>query len=188
MASPDDDSFDAVSAAAELDEALTRAPSDLEAELVMLRARVADLERGLAAADARADRAEEEIDRARERLAREAERELAARSGRVLLDLIAVLDDLDRAVQAARGGAEGSALLHGVELVQRKFRAALAAHGVTSIAALGARFDPALHEAISVVPATSAGDHERVVAVTREGYRRGDELLRPASVVVARAR
>jgi molecular chaperone GrpE len=187
-APPDDDSFDALSAAAELDEALTRAPSDLEAELVILRARVADLERGLAAADARADRAEEEIDRARARLARENERELAARSARVILDLLAVLDDLDRAVQAARAAGDASALLAGIELVQRKFLAALAAHGVVAVPAAGATFDPAVHEAVSVVPAASAADHDRVVAVLREGYRRGDELLRPAAVVVARAR
>jgi molecular chaperone GrpE len=184
----DDDPFDALSAAAELDEALTRAPSDLENELVILRARVADLERGLAAADARADRAEGEIARARERLRREADRELAARGGRVLLDFIGVLDDLDRAVATAREAGDGSPLLQGIELVRRRFLAALAAHGVTPLAAHGERFDPAVHEAVSVVRATSPADHDRVAAVVREGYRRGDELLRPAAVVVARAR
>src|SRR5215207_7339336 len=96
----DDDRFDALSAAAELEEAMSRDRDGLDAELVILRARLADTERALAAAEARADRAELEISRARERLAREAERELAARSQKVLLDMIAVLDDLDRAAQA----------------------------------------------------------------------------------------
>jgi molecular chaperone GrpE len=188
MAAPsDDDPFDAASAVAELEEALTRPPSDLEAELVMLRARLADNERALAAAEARADHAEREIARAGERMAREAQRELAARSQRVLLDMIAVLDDLDRAAQAAHDAGDDSPLMHGIDLVRKSFRAALARHEVTAIAALGEPFDPALHEAVSVVPAAGAAGDNRVAAVLREGYRRGEELLRPASVVVAKA-
>jgi len=78
-------------------------------------------------------------------------------------------------------------LLEGLELVREHFRTKLGEHGVQRIAALGEPFDPTLHDGITVVPAASAADDGRVVAVLREGYRIGDEVLRPAGVVVGRA-
>jgi molecular chaperone GrpE len=151
---PDDGGFDALSAAAELEAAL-----------------------------AGASLAEDEIARARERLERDAGLEVERRTQAVLRDLLEVLDDVDRALEAAR--AAGDALLLGLELVQRRFLAVLAKHGVTPIAALGEPFDPAVHEAVSVLPAAGPEQAGRVVAVTRAGYRVGDTLLRPAGVVVA---
>jgi len=116
---PDDDGFDALGAAAELD-AILRGDGvsieGLESELVVLRARLADTETALRAADARADRAEEEISRARERLARDAQLEIGRGKQRVLLDLIELLDDLDRALEAG----DGSPLRQGIELVRRR--------------------------------------------------------------------
>jgi molecular chaperone GrpE len=183
----DDDTFDAVGAAAELDAALSGeapSPAALEADLVALRAELADTQRALAAAEARADRAEAQVARAGERLAREAERELARRSKQVLGDMIAVLDDLHRALAA--DATDAAALRRGIEIVESGFRAALARHGVSAVAAEGEAFDPTLHEAVGVVPATEAVPDGRVAAVLRGGYRLGDELLRPAAVLVAK--
>ena len=59
-------------------------------------------------------------------------------------------------------------------------------YGVTPIDALGQPFDATSHEAVSMAPVTDETQDGRVVAVTREGYAVGDELLRPASVVVGR--
>jgi molecular chaperone GrpE len=151
---PDDDSFDALSAAAELEAALA----------------------------GEGDRLAEEIARAEERIAREGARELERRTRAVLLDMLGVLDDLERALAAA---PREDPLRAGVELVEKSFLAALGRHGVTRTAALGEPFDPAVHEAVSVVPSDPAQDG-RVVAVLRSGYRLGEELLRPASVVVGR--
>jgi molecular chaperone GrpE len=156
---PREEDFDAVSAAAELEEALA----------------------------GETDRVAEEVARAEARLAREMARELGRRTREVLVDLLGVLDDLERALDQARRAGDGSPLRDGVELVERNFLAALGRHGVTRVAALGEPFDPALHEGVTVVPASSAAEHGRVVAVLRSGYRLGDELLRPAAVAVARA-
>jgi molecular chaperone GrpE len=97
--------------------------------------------------------------------------------------MLGVLDDLERALAAA---PREDPLRAGVELVEKSFLAALGRHGVARAAALGERFDPAVHEGVSVVPASDPAEDGRVVAVLRSGYRLGEELLRPASVVVGR--
>jgi len=58
---------------------------------------------------------------------------------------------------------------------------------VTRINAAGEAFDPTVHEAIGTVPASSPDEDGRIVGVVREGYRIGDEVLRPAAVAVAKA-
>ena len=146
------------------------------------QAAAAELEAALAG-DTLAD---EELARTQRRLAREADLEVGRRVQRVLLDLLDVLDDLDRAAEAAR--ASHDAMLQGIELVQRRFLAVLAKHGVTPVDALGEPFDPAVHEAVTAVPAASPEQAGRVVVVLRKGYRMGDSLLRPAGVVVAQNR
>jgi len=102
---------------------------------------------------------------------------------RVLLDLIELLDDLDRALEAG----DSSPLRQGIELVRRRFLAVLASHGVTPIVALGEPFDPAIHDAVSMLPAATREQAGRVIAVVRAGYRMGDAALRPAGVVVAKS-
>lgn len=175
-----DDEFDAAGAAAELEAALAEhSAADLEADLVILRAKLAD-------AEDRAGRAEAEMAGARERMAREAALQVASGTQRVLLDVVTVLDDLERALEAARVASDESPLARGIELVRQRFRSVLAGHGVTPIEAAGQPFDPQVHEAISVVPATVPAQDGLVVAVLRGGYRIGDKLLRPAGVVVGK--
>lgn len=105
----------------------------------------------------------------------------------VVKDLLPSVDNLERAVDHARKGGEGSAsgLLEGVELVLRELHALLAKHGVTPIEALGQPFDPALHEAMTQVPDGSKPPNT-VVDVFQRGYQLRGRLLRPARVVVSR--
>lgn len=100
-------------------------------------------------------------------------------------DLLAVADNLQRALQAADAGGPGTerALVEGVRSTDRLLQNVIARFGVTKIDSLGAPFDPKLHEAIMVV------DDERhepgtVVEVVEEGYMLHDRLLRPARVFV----
>jgi molecular chaperone GrpE len=72
-------------------------------------------------------------------------------------------------------------------MVQRQFLGKLEALGVKRIDVAGAAFDPAVHEAVSTVPAQSPEHEGRVVGVIRHGYTIGADVLRPASVAVARA-
>jgi len=103
-------------------------------------------------------------------------------------DLLEVVDQLEMAVEHAGAGAEN--LVQGVSLVLKGLGSVLERHGVERMEADGEAFDPARHEAISIVEAT--GDSEQksrpdsVDRVVRAGYRFKDRLLRPARVVVAR--
>jgi molecular chaperone GrpE len=90
-------------------------------------------------------------------------------------------DNLDRALELARGNEQ---LYKGIELVAHDFRNALARHGIESVPTVGHTFDPAVHEALSQV---DSADHApgTVTFEFERGYRQGDRLLRPARVVIA---
>jgi molecular chaperone GrpE len=190
--------FDAIAAAAELDEAMADERAEggagdrytrmLEQEIESLNALVADKEKQRAHAAEEARRAQAEIDNARMRLERDARRDAEVRFREALLGFLDVLDNLDRAIAAAARTSEIGPLLEGVKLVRTQMLARLGEHGVAPIAARGEAFDPNLHEAMSAVAAKDAADHGRVVDVLREGYAIGGEVLRPAGVVVAMKR
>ena len=105
----------------------------------------------------------------------------------VVKDLLASVDNLERAIDHAREGEEGSqeGLLEGVELVLREIQSVLARHGVVPIEAEGQLFDPALHEAMAQVPDASMPANT-VVQVFQPGYQLRGRLLRPARVVVSK--
>jgi molecular chaperone GrpE len=123
-----------------------------------------------------------EFDNFRKRTARDQE-SLAARASEALLkELLPVLDDLERALQAAEHHEEAK-LEDGVRLVHRSLAEALRRHGLEVIETDGA-FDPHVHEALLAQPADGA-EPGSVVQVLQKGYRLGDRVLRPARVVVA---
>lgn len=127
--------------------------------------------------------ANDEIARARARIEREADRREERHRRAILSDFIDVLDDLDRALAAGNG----SGVVEGVEMVHRRFLDKLTRHGVRRREVLaGDPFDATAHEAIAAVP-TGPDDDGRVVEVLRPAYFVGDELLRPAQVIVGRA-
>ncbi len=190
---PPEEPFDAVAAAAELEAILAGAPAsagpepgELEEELAALGELLARRDEELRQAQARADRAAAEIERVQERVQREANRQVETRVREVLLALLEVADDLDRALAASRAPDHLAEVVAGAELVQRRLAATLERFGVARQLALHAPFDPALHEAVSTTPVDPAADGA-VIAVVREGYGLAGEVLRPARVVVGRA-
>ena len=128
-----------------------------------------------------------EFDNYRKRTDRE-RRELSdAVAADLVRDLLPVVDDLERALAAAREHQTGSdALLSGVELIHRQLLEAMRRRGVEPIESIGREFDPTWHEAIASELAAGRRDGE-VVAELRRGYRIGSRLLRPAQVKVAKA-
>jgi molecular chaperone GrpE len=105
----------------------------------------------------------------------------------VLRDVLPVLDDLERALQAAGLDPEGDSddeLAHGVILVFRSLRDSLAKHGIETVDPAGEKFDPTLHEALSAQPADGV-ESGHVVETMQKGYKLGEQLIRPARVVVA---
>jgi molecular chaperone GrpE len=156
---------------------------------------VEDLEQQLAAKTAHVQaiasehrRALEEFEQATLRIRREVAREVERGKRAVVAELLEVLDNLDRAIAAAQeGDAPVDTLLRGVELVRDQFLAKLDVLGVRRVDALGQVFDATTHEAVSMAPVNDPAHDGRVVAVAREGYAIGDEILRPAVVVVGRS-
>ena len=127
-----------------------------------------------------------EFEDSRLRLRREVSKDIERARRDTLAELLDVIDNLDRAIDSAQKGASAEAMLQGVEMVRRQFLMKLEGLGVTRIAADGETFDPALHEAIATVPAQSSSEDGRIVGVVRQGYRIGEDVLRPAAVAVAK--
>jgi molecular chaperone GrpE len=133
--------------------------------------------------------ASQEFEDARARMRKELAKDAERNRRDVLVSLLDVVDNLDRAIDAAKttGKEAGDPLLQGVEMVRQQFLSKLDGFGVRRIETLGADFDPLLHEAVTSVPAPDASDEGRVLGVIAHGYRIGDEILRPALVAVGKA-
>ena len=127
-----------------------------------------------------------EFEDARLRLRREISKDVERARRDVLAEILEVVDNLDRAIESARGGASHEALVQGVEMVRRQLLAKLDTFGVKPIDVANQPFDPTVHEAISSVPAESPEQDGLVVGTVRAGYRIGDDVLRPAAVAVAK--
>jgi molecular chaperone GrpE len=127
-----------------------------------------------------------EFDESRLRLRREIAKDVERGRREILADLLEVVDNLDRAIDSSRQ-ASTDALLQGVEMVRRQFLSKLEGFGVKRMAVEGEPFDPLKHEAVSTVPAANPEQDGRVVGVIRHGYTIGGDVLRPASVAVAKS-
>lgn len=150
-----------------------------------LEARVAAKDEELRATLTRYREANAEFEQARARMRRDVAKEVERGAKAMLADLLDVVDNLDRAIAAARAAGSDPALLQGVELVRAQFLAKLDGHGVRPLDAAGRRFDPSCHEAATTVPVTDHAQDGVVVGVIRQGYTIRDEVLRPAVVAVA---
>lgn len=126
-----------------------------------------------------------EFENFRKRASRESVESYVRVQCEVLNDFLPVLDNLERALDAAEHHEEGK-VLAGVRLTRDMFADLLTRSGVEEIDGVGASFDPQVHDAIAVQP--SAQDEGLVVAVLERGYRQGDRILRPARVVVSAGR
>ncbi len=132
----------------------------------------------------RALRLQAEIENFRKRQQRLAEERITADRERLLRAFLHIADDLERALDA--DGADAESLQQGVGLTYQTMARLLDREGVEPIQAQGQPFDPAWHEAVGIIPHQDAGAKpDVVVEVVQPGYRLGDRLLRPASVIVA---
>jgi len=123
-----------------------------------------------------------EFENYRKRAARDQERLVAHAHERLVRELLPVLDDLERALEAAERHEE-AALVDGVKLVEQSLRKALVKEGLVEIETDGP-FDPHVHEALLTQPRDEA-EPGSVLEVVQRGYRLGDRVVRPARVIVA---
>jgi len=162
------------------DERSLAAPDEQSVEELLARVQDAERERETTFDDLR--RVAADFDNYRKRVLRE-QSQLFARSGeRVVAKLLPVLDDLERALDAAEHD-EDAKVLEGVRMTRDALAGVLSSEGVEEIVVDGP-FDPHLHEAL-MTQAAEGVEPGHVVQVVQRGYRIGDAVLRPARVVVA---
>ena len=131
-------------------------------------------------------RLQQETDETRQRLNRAADER--AERGKIdfIANLLPVLDNLERATEAADSGGTLEQVTAGVRQTAESFKNALAAAGIEAVPALGEVFDPELHEAVETAEVDPDQDG-KVIAEYARGYRVGDRLLRATRVKVGRA-
>lgn len=150
--------------------------SNEAAEVERLQALVVELKNQLA-------RTQADWENYKRRVAREKEELVAFANQRLLLGLLPVLDNLDRAIATAPAPGDEK-LRQGVEMTARSFRDTLAKEGVAEIeAAPGQPFDPVLHEAVMTVENPSF-EEDQIVLEFQKGYKLGDRVIRPSRVQV----
>jgi molecular chaperone GrpE len=160
-----------------------RKPSYLE----QLERALADRDRKLAELVESHQNTMADLEGARARMRREVARDAERGRRALLVDLLEVMDNLNRALEAAEATKDFDTLLEGLRMVRDLFVVKLGGLGVSKVAALGHGFDPSLHEALTIVPVEDPSTDGMVVGVIKDGYLIGDEVLRPASVAVAKA-
>ncbi len=103
---------------------------------------------------------------------------------RILKDLLPIIDNLERAVRAAKENPAGNALIQGIELTLKQFSEMLTKFGVTPVPSIGEPFDPAYHQAVTKLESATSPENT-VVEEYQKGYRLHERILRAAMVAVA---
>jgi molecular chaperone GrpE len=161
--------------------ATTMGESDTAAQTA---AGTGSLEDRLRAAEDRCLRAQAELDNYRKRSQREFADAQRFREIDLLRDLLPVLDNVHRAIEAAEKTVDIESLRSGFRMTAQQLEKLLAAHGCEAIATDGEAFDPAVHDAILQQPAAGAAPGT-VLGTALRGYRLHDRVVRPAQVIVA---
>jgi molecular chaperone GrpE len=129
-----------------------------------------------------AQRTKADFENYRKRVAADVQAALVRGKAEVAREVIDAVDNLERALEA--GGEAGDDLASGVEMVLGGLRETLKRHGIEAVDPRGEKFDPNQHEALSTMPVEEA-ESGVVVEVMQKGYRLGEQLIRPARVVVS---
>lgn len=127
-----------------------------------------------------------EFDNYRKRTLKEKADLLKSGSERVLVDIIAVVDDFERALENVSKTDDVDAIKEGIDLIYTKFVSFLNRQGVKEIETIGHPFDTDKHEAITTVPAQSEEDKDKIVDSVQKGYALNDKVIRYPKVIVAK--
>jgi len=148
---------------------------------------VTKLQAELAAAKDRELRCHAELENFRKRASREREDSLRYANMGLFRDLLPVLDNVERAIQAAEQNADAAALLDGFKMVDQQMRDVLSRHHCKPIEALHTPFDPNIHHAVMQQPSDEHPSNT-VLMVTQNGYQLHDRVVRPSQVIVSIAK
>lgn len=163
----------------------TAAPETQAASVDELQARIEQLEKEAAEYKDQWLRAAADYRNFKRRTDQERAELIRSASAGLLLKLLPVMDDLERAMSSVTPDVEHSQWYQGFKLIPQKLQAVLESEGVTPIEAGGQEFDPTMHEA--VIYEEGDGDTTKVTAELQKGYKLRDRVLRPAMVKVGKA-
>lgn len=107
------------------------------------------------------------------------------RSQKLATEMLDVIDNLERALQTETSSEDALSLKKGVEMVLQQFLSAFERENITVIDPLGEKFDPNLHQAVSVMSAEEGQESDTVINVLQKGYQLNERIIRPAMVIVA---
>jgi molecular chaperone GrpE len=152
-------------------------------ELAQLQARVAQLEKEAAEYKDQWLRAAADYKNFKRRTEQERAELIRSASAGLLLKLLPVVDDMERAIDNVTPEVEASPWYNGFKLIPQKLQTVLESEGVSVIEAIGQEFDPNVHEAVIYEPAGD-GQEGKVVGELQKGYKLRDRVLRPTMVKV----
>ena len=161
------------------------APQAEHGDAEALRAQIAEKDKEIAELKDKYLRTLADSENARKRIRQQSEESVRIQRESILRDLLPIIDNLERALAAARNGTDAKTIVDGVEMTVRALIDFLRAQGVTPLQAVGQTFDPNRHEAVDHV-ASEAHAPNTVVDEFHRGYLIGERVLRPARVSVAK--
>lgn len=177
MAAEQDPNAEERAQSAGFDEYIADDGLDAQGEYELLRSEMAE-------AKDRLLRAQAELENYRRRAQREIQDTLRYAELPLLRDLLPVVDNIARAIQAAEKSPDGSGLLEGIKLVAQQLDGVLNSHDCKRIAALDQTFDPNLHQAILQQPNADKPTNT-VLQVVQDGFTLHDRVVRPSQVIVS---
>ncbi|NOY88439.1 MAG: nucleotide exchange factor GrpE [FCB group bacterium] len=142
-----------------------------------LKQRIAELEDKLL-------RTAAEFENYKKRVARQYEEVIHTANDKILLELLEVVDNFERALQHSNNGSDAKAFRQGMELIFNQMADLLKKYDITPIEAMGKPFDPELHEALMHIPSDEHEDGVVTMEISK-GYRKGDRVLRHSKVGVS---
>ena len=151
-----------------------------------LAAQLADKDKEIAELKDKYLRTLADFENARKRLRQQGEESVRLQRENLLRNILPLVDNLERAVAAAKGGGNGKSIVEGVEMVLQSMSDFLRSEGVTPLSTVGQVFDPQRHEAMDQVE-SAAHQPNTVVSEFHRGYLIGERMLRPARVTVAKS-
>ncbi len=167
-----------------------KAQADLNAkseknETAELEKQLADLQQKYDEMEDKYLRAEAEMQNMTKRFKNEQAQLLKYEGQKLATEILPVMDNLNRALQAEVEDDASNQLKHGIEMVAKDMEKVLTDNEITKIEAIGKKFDPTKHQAVKTVPTEDGQEADTVVEVYQDGYMLKDRVLRPAMVVVA---
>ena len=156
---------------------LTEEMTDLEKELNDLNKKYDELNNSFL-------RLHAEFDNFRKRTLKEKAELIRSGGERVLLDIITLVDDFERALVILHDAEDKDAMLEGMDLIYSKFISFLTQHGIKEIEAIGQPFDAERFEAVTTIPATDESEKGLIVDCIQKGYEMNEKIIRFPKVIV----